>query len=265
MGQMGLAREHCDEQLAIAREIGHRKGEANALELSALIALFEGRVDDAGRMLDECLGMCRAMGSRRLEARALNLAGHVALGRGDRESARLLYEQALASRRTQGAREGMACSAFSLGRQLLESSLAEGGAPIPADAATSIASGSHVMRAHELERARPLLEEARDLTAEMGIVEPGPLPSACLALAGVCRASDVKIEGNVPAPVRAEAHLLLYRACVAHGEPPLDHLEQARALIERMATALVGAEREFFSTSSPLAKELRAAEVLQAP
>src|SRR5262249_47351784 len=152
--------------------------------------------------LRRCLVLSRELGRRHLEGAALDALGDLARAARD-PAARDWYERGLEVRRALSIPASIALSALSLGRHLAES-----GDP-----------GS----------ARPLLEEAEELTRTHALANPGPLPAAYLALIGVSDASLVSVTAEAPVSMQAEAHLVLY---LARGDG--QHLAAATRMVEQM-------------------------------
>jgi predicted ATPase len=102
-GRFGEARLLFDRALAILRK-GDRLAEVKALNSVSVMAIEEGRLDEAAAHLAEGLATARAIGDRRAEAILVGNLAALAEERGDLDEAIRGYEEAIALHRRIGAR-----------------------------------------------------------------------------------------------------------------------------------------------------------------
>jgi tetratricopeptide (TPR) repeat protein len=103
------------ESLVICREIGDRKGEADALNSLGTIKQNRGDLGEAERLYRESLAICREINDRKREATLLNNLGIIEQNRGDLTGAERLYRESLAIYREINDREREANSLNYLG------------------------------------------------------------------------------------------------------------------------------------------------------
>ena len=97
----------CEESLALARELGDRRGVADALSGLALTAQRAGRPGSAGEMYAEALAMHRELGDEHAVARSLEGVGMSSYFAGDYEAARPPLEESVLLFRKLGDRQGL--------------------------------------------------------------------------------------------------------------------------------------------------------------
>ncbi len=134
------------ESLALSKEVGDKRGIADALVILAYTAFYQGGPDRMRELLDEALELHRAVGDRRGIALGLYGQGWLAIGQGDYVTAHHRHRESLAILLELGHQwfsilciEGLAFSAsqqahFVLAARLwgIASALREAiGAPIP--------------------------------------------------------------------------------------------------------------------------------------
>jgi predicted ATPase/DNA-binding SARP family transcriptional activator len=126
-GAFDLAAWECDRSqdcfaasLAIARRLGDREQEVNALLGLGLTTSRTGAVTRAASHYQESLAIAQEIGYTRGRALALNNLGTVASLLGDRGAARRYYEAALALQRSLGDGWGISLAASNLGGVLVE-------------------------------------------------------------------------------------------------------------------------------------------------
>jgi predicted ATPase/class 3 adenylate cyclase len=142
MGRYREAREHLDESLSIAREIGDRTRIARVLQPLAMACLGERDLESARGHLEEALALAEELGDKRELAGALNALGQLHRLRFDLEIAEPLYDRAVALARELGDREVVAVGLLNL-------------------AMVNIARGSN-------RRARDILLEALGIARDVG-------------------------------------------------------------------------------------------------
>jgi tetratricopeptide (TPR) repeat protein len=108
--ELDAAQERYEGALALYRELEDRSGIAETLYNLADVALREANVDTAEALLVECRQLGQELGDRALLAAALSDQGRVTLSRGDVARARLLFEEALTLRRALGVGQRIAWS-----------------------------------------------------------------------------------------------------------------------------------------------------------
>ena len=95
LGEARRAIEYYEQALAIAREIGDRRGEGAHLGNLGLAYAALGEVRRAIEYHEQALSVAREIGDRRMEGNHLANLGLLAKGQGDLARARALWEQAL--------------------------------------------------------------------------------------------------------------------------------------------------------------------------
>ena len=90
-----MAEQHLQQALAIDRDIGYRRGEADVLGLLGLLYADKTELDKAEEYLKDALAIYREIGYRLGEANALGGLGLLAEDRGRKERAHELLQEAL--------------------------------------------------------------------------------------------------------------------------------------------------------------------------
>jgi tetratricopeptide (TPR) repeat protein len=88
LGRYAEAERLYAEQLAVSRELGHRRGEALAIEGLATVAAQAGNHDEARGQFEAALAIAREVGDRQLEGGLLGSLGMDCMQVGDVEAAR---------------------------------------------------------------------------------------------------------------------------------------------------------------------------------
>jgi predicted ATPase/class 3 adenylate cyclase/Tfp pilus assembly protein PilF len=114
-GDFAAARALYEESLATKRELGDRPGIANSLNNLGNVAFDQADFVRARALYEESLSIARELGDQEAVARLLGNLGNVATHQGSFASARTLHEQALAIKRELGHRQRIASSLISLG------------------------------------------------------------------------------------------------------------------------------------------------------
>jgi tetratricopeptide (TPR) repeat protein len=114
MGRYAEAQGYLEESLAIARELGHKKGVAVVLQPLAMASLGQGDLPAARGHLEEALVLARELGNKREIAAALNALAQVRRAEGDLDAAEPLYENVLALARELDDREVIAIALLNL-------------------------------------------------------------------------------------------------------------------------------------------------------
>ena len=109
------ARSHYSEALAIAQELGDKRGIAQALHGLGYVAASAGDPAAARDLVEQSLALFREVGDAWGIATSLYRLGHLPFLQGDYAAARGLYEEALALQRGLGDTEGTAYSLSNLG------------------------------------------------------------------------------------------------------------------------------------------------------
>jgi tetratricopeptide (TPR) repeat protein len=104
-----------EQALPLYRQIGARRGEANAIKSLGDVALAQARYGEAAALYEQALPLYRQIGARLGEANAIKSLGDVARMQDRYGEAAALYEQALPLYRQIGARLGEANAIQSLG------------------------------------------------------------------------------------------------------------------------------------------------------
>jgi predicted ATPase/class 3 adenylate cyclase len=104
-----------EESLAIARQLGDRRGMAASLSNLGIVATEQNDQPAARALYEECLAIMRQLGDRRGIAASLGNLGNVAVDLGDYRTARALYEEGLAIMRELGDLWDIAISLNNLG------------------------------------------------------------------------------------------------------------------------------------------------------
>jgi non-specific serine/threonine protein kinase len=141
-GDYPEARPFFDEALALARQSGEAKLEAQALQQIGWLVMTAGQHDEARELAGQALELAHGIGDKLVQSGALNILAEVAAEGGDADQANELYEQSLALRRELGDKRLIANSVLTLGR----AELTRG----------------------DTARAASLLEEGRGLARELG-------------------------------------------------------------------------------------------------
>ena len=104
VGRMDVAREHYDDALAVAREVGDRRFEGIVLGYLGKLHREQGRMDVAREHFDDALAAAREVGDRRFEGIVLGYLGILHREQGRMDVAREHYDDALAVAREIGDR-----------------------------------------------------------------------------------------------------------------------------------------------------------------
>lgn len=119
-GDYVQAKAHFEEGLALAREAGDIRLEAQSLQQIGWIVMTRGRYEDAHNeraveLATKALELSQQIGEKMVQSGALNILAEVAAEGGDEDKERSLYEQSLALRRELGDRRLIANSVLMLG------------------------------------------------------------------------------------------------------------------------------------------------------
>jgi predicted ATPase/DNA-binding SARP family transcriptional activator/Tfp pilus assembly protein PilF len=114
-GEYAVSTRFAEESLAVARDTGEPRFEANALSNLGAIVLAAGDVARAGALLDEAVTVARAAEDERILALAVNNLGDLELTRGAYERAGPLFEESLTLLRARGDTANVARALFNLG------------------------------------------------------------------------------------------------------------------------------------------------------
>lgn len=114
-GAYSDARALQEESLALARQLGDKRGVANALNTLANISLYKGDYDTARSLYSEALDLWQETGNRHGEAVSLGNLGIIMAEQGDHTTARAHMEDSLAIRRQLGDQRDIAESLHNLG------------------------------------------------------------------------------------------------------------------------------------------------------
>ena len=109
------AQIYVEEELAIRRELGDRRGIARSLNVKANVACLQGDYAAELAIRQEGLAIWRELGDRWGIAVSLGNLGFAAYTRNDYASARAMLEESLSIRRELGVRRGIAFSLLHLG------------------------------------------------------------------------------------------------------------------------------------------------------
>ena len=200
-GDAASARPLFEEGLAIAREIGDRKTEANLLCNLGDISI-DGDLPAARAVLAQSLAIHREIGNSSGIAHSSLLLGNVALNRGQFAEAQTLYSESLSLNRALGnpqkighalwclARYSMNQDDYAQARILLEECVAlfrELKDPWGLSAALALA-GEAALQEAEYVQARPLLGEHLRLVTQMGMRRSAPWALRCFGRLAVVQA-----------------------------------------------------------------------------
>ncbi|HEY6541510.1 MAG TPA: tetratricopeptide repeat protein [Ktedonobacteraceae bacterium] len=105
-----------DEGLALAEEVGDRRGAASIKGLAGWVAFSQGNVEEARRLLEDFLRFYKDGGDRQITGQYLTILSEVVTAQGDEDTARSLLEESMAIGKelggknevVTGALEGMA-------------------------------------------------------------------------------------------------------------------------------------------------------------
>jgi tetratricopeptide (TPR) repeat protein len=114
-GEYPGAAEAHQKALGIYRDLGDRQGQANALTYLGVVRQHTGDYPGAAGALEEALGICRDLGDRLGQANALIYVGAVRQQTGDYPGAAEVLEEALGSYRDLGNPQGQANALTYLG------------------------------------------------------------------------------------------------------------------------------------------------------
>jgi len=114
-GDFAASKALYEESLAIKRELGDRRGIANALNNLGMVAVEQGNYAAGRSLYEESLAIKRELGDRRGTANTLNNLGMAALEMGDLAPALALNQESLAIRCELSDRWGITNSIEELG------------------------------------------------------------------------------------------------------------------------------------------------------
>jgi tetratricopeptide (TPR) repeat protein len=95
LGQMGQAKQACEEARKIAEDLDDKLGTARAVNNLANIMQDQGDLDGAKRLFEQALALGRDIGAQRDISGALNNLGIILSGQGDLAAAKERYDEAL--------------------------------------------------------------------------------------------------------------------------------------------------------------------------
>ena len=110
----GDAQVYLEESVAIARELGHKRGIAAVLQPLGMACLGQGDLATARTHLDEALQLAQALGEKRSIAAALNARAQLYRVEGELDRAEPLYEKVLEIARELHDRESIAIGLLNL-------------------------------------------------------------------------------------------------------------------------------------------------------
>ncbi len=102
------ARSFYEQSLALRRELGDKRGEAESLRSLGILASHEGDYSTARSLYEESLALMKELGDKRGVAESLNSLGGVAYNEGNYPLAHSTYEQSLALMKELGDKGGTA-------------------------------------------------------------------------------------------------------------------------------------------------------------
>ena len=114
IGHYGDAQVYLEESVAIARELGDKRGIAAVLQPLGMACLGQGDLATARAHLDEALALAQALGERRSIAAALNARAQLHRVEGELDRAEPLYERMLEIARELRDRETIAIGLLNL-------------------------------------------------------------------------------------------------------------------------------------------------------
>jgi non-specific serine/threonine protein kinase len=114
-GDLRRAKALCAEGLTLSRQLGDRSGTAQLLVWSGIIAIAEGRHEDAAPPVEQALTVCRTIGDRWWAVEALAILGTVAIMRGDYARAAACHTESLTLSRETGNTNNMTYALRGLG------------------------------------------------------------------------------------------------------------------------------------------------------
>ena len=161
LGDLELARERLEDGLALYRQVGDRRGEANCARFLGWIRFELGDWERAEALFEEALPLARESGSIRDTCNALSTLAYMAACRGDMKRAQALGEESLAI-----AREAGDTTAVAFASQYL--------------AVTAMLSGDY-------ERAQTLFEVTLEMTRNTGNRKGQAISLNNLGLVALCR------------------------------------------------------------------------------
>src|SRR5215211_2271922 len=141
-GDYPQGEENLEASLALCREAGDRRAEAQALHLLGFIASERNDLERAEKLLEESLALGRKAGTPVEISNALNALAVLATFRNDHARATVLYEEGLGMARAAGDVRGMAVYTNNLGIRALAR--------------------------NDFERAEALLREVREMFLKLG-------------------------------------------------------------------------------------------------
>jgi tetratricopeptide (TPR) repeat protein len=233
LGRPAESMAHCQRHLAIVREVGHRRGEAEALGNQGVLYYLLGDAGPAREHLEASLMIAREISYAYLEGNCLGWLGKVAEQEGDPVRAEDLLKQSLAVDREIGNPLGI------------------GG--------TELALGALLARLGRDDDARRHLEAARSTAAEIGDPSIEVLSACHLAQlpggdATAARSSLDQREHLLRNAELIQARFLLWKATRARAD-----LEEAHRLLEYFREHAPEEYRDTVIRNVPLNREIAAA------
>ena len=115
-GDYQPAKPFFEQSLALARQAGEVRLEAQALQQLGFLVMTGGDGAQARELAQKALELAREIGDKLVQSGALNILAEVAAAEGDEATANELFEQSLALRRELGDKRLIANSVLTLGR-----------------------------------------------------------------------------------------------------------------------------------------------------
>jgi predicted ATPase len=116
VGDFGAAKDHFEESLRLAREIGDAQADAAALAQIGWLVMASGHHERARELVERSLELATTLGDKLTASGATNTLAEMASAAGDYERAVELLERGLGLRRELGDKRLIANSLLSLGR-----------------------------------------------------------------------------------------------------------------------------------------------------
>jgi predicted ATPase len=265
LGQLLEARQRYEQALDHARESGDRLTEGRALNRLGVVHCVQGRVEQAQGCYEEALAIAREFNNRLAESSTLHNLAVLAYRQGDLEETRKFDTQSLAIRRELGDRRGEGLILGNLGyRGIYDGHIEEAQALIEESLAIYRELGNqpgagwsyrrlavfHLAQG-QLEKAESYAQLALDIAHEysgpqlevlsltsLGLVHvrTGELSRAAVELAHAAAHSeelgDLFVLGLIHC-AWVQLHVAAARRAAAAGDPPANHLRDARASLAR--------------------------------
>lgn len=118
-GDIGKARRHLNDALALYRSIGHYTGESDVLNNLGMVDLLQGDYIAAESFSRQALDLHRTIGHLRGEGHSLNSLAVTMVSQGEYAAARAAFTRCLAIRRRSGDRGGESIALSGLGALLI--------------------------------------------------------------------------------------------------------------------------------------------------